>query len=214
MDQSAVDFLTTKDVDYLVLPKGVSAPIPCTGSLKVVTVPEYKSVAPGPYVATLGGCNATAFGLRKVYRLFADLQEAFMSAFTPNDDGSFSYLSVWEAAQFGLMVPVPSKLYSSLLDKDRFPLAGMRFAVKDLMPVSGILTSGGARAMLRLYDTPPNVTAPAVQTLLDLGATLIGKTKLTVFAFGAWPWQTDDFAVGAPSCPRILLRVRMLMMYA
>lgn len=195
LDQSAVDFLTSKDVEYLVLPKGVSAPIPCTGSLKVVTVAGYEKVAPGPYVASLGGCDATTFGLRKVYQLVPDLQEAFMNAITPNDDGSFSYVSVWEAAQFGLMIPVPSRLYSSLLDKEKYPLAGLRFAVKDMMPVKGILTSGGSRAMLRLYDTPPNATAPAVETLLGLGATLVGKTKLTVFAFGAWPWQTDDFAV-------------------
>ena len=152
-------------------------------------------IAPGPYFATLGGCAETSFSLRKVFALIPDLQEAFMNGFTTNDDGSYSYINIWEPAQYGLMVPVPSRLYSRLLDKSRYPLAGYRFAVKDLMPVRGIVTSGGSRAMLRVYNTPAAVTAPAIEQLVDLGATLVGKTKLTVFAFGAWPYQTDDFAV-------------------
>lgn len=160
-----------------------------------MVTPSSCSIPPGPYFAALGGCGASPFSLRKAYALFPDLQEAFMNGFTANDDGSYSYVNVWDPAQYGLMVPVPSKLYSKLLDTSRYPLAGYRFAVKDLMPVQGIVTGGGSRAMLRVYNSPAAATAPAIQQLIDLGATLVGKTKLTVFAFGAWPYQTDDFAV-------------------
>src|SRR5215475_11340548 len=55
------------------------------------------------------------------------------------------------------------------------PLAGLTFAAKDLFDVAGVPTGGGN------HDWPtgrpiPTQHAWAVQTLLDAGATLIGKT--------------------------------------
>jgi len=55
------------------------------------------------------------------------------------------------------------------------PLAGLTFAVKDLFDVAGVATGGGN------HDWPTGRPIPArhcwaVQTLLDAGATLIGKT--------------------------------------
>ncbi|HSS85042.1 MAG TPA: amidase family protein, partial [Reyranella sp.] len=55
------------------------------------------------------------------------------------------------------------------------PLAGLTFAAKDLFDVAGVPTGGGN------HDWPtgrpiPTRHAWAVQTLLDGGATLIGKT--------------------------------------
>jgi amidase len=55
------------------------------------------------------------------------------------------------------------------------PLAGLTFAAKDLFDVAGVPTGGGN------HDWPTGRTVPrqhawAVQTLLDAGATLIGKT--------------------------------------
>src|SRR5512138_2391476 len=55
------------------------------------------------------------------------------------------------------------------------PLAGLTFAAKDLFDVAGVPTGGGN------HDWPtgrpiPTRHAWAVQTLLDAGATLIGKT--------------------------------------
>jgi len=55
------------------------------------------------------------------------------------------------------------------------PLSGLTFAVKDLFDVAGVLTGGGN------HDWPTGRPVPtrhawAVQTLLDAGATLIGKT--------------------------------------
>src|SRR5262245_59166252 len=63
------------------------------------------------------------------------------------------------------------------------PLAGLTFAAKDLFDVAGVLTGGGN------HDWPTHRPVPvrhawAVQTLLDAGATLIGKTITDEVSFG------------------------------
>ena len=55
------------------------------------------------------------------------------------------------------------------------PLAGLTFAAKDLFDVAGVPTGGGNHDWPRGRPIPSR-NAWAVQTLLDAGATLIGKT--------------------------------------
>jgi amidase len=55
------------------------------------------------------------------------------------------------------------------------PLHGLSFAAKDLFDVAGIPTGGGNHDWARANPVPTR-HAWAVQTLLDAGATLIGKT--------------------------------------
>ena len=55
------------------------------------------------------------------------------------------------------------------------PLSGMAFAAKDIFDVAGHVTGGGNPDWQRTHD-PAERTAPAVQALLDAGATLVGKT--------------------------------------
>ena len=55
------------------------------------------------------------------------------------------------------------------------PLAGLRFAAKDLFDIAGHPTGGGNPDWARQNPVPVR-HAWAVQTLLDAGATLIGKT--------------------------------------
>src|ERR1700761_8638788 len=55
------------------------------------------------------------------------------------------------------------------------PLQGLTFAAKDLFDVAGHPTGGGNHDWAR-YNPVPTRNAWAVQTLLDAGATLIGKT--------------------------------------
>jgi amidase len=55
------------------------------------------------------------------------------------------------------------------------PLAGLTFAAKDLFDVAGYPTGGGNPDWATYYPVPTR-HAWAVQTLLDAGATLIGKT--------------------------------------
>lgn len=62
------------------------------------------------------------------------------------------------------------------------PLAGFRFAAKDLFDVAGYPTSGGNPHVLALSGIKTR-TAPTVQTLLDAGAQLVGKTITDELAF-------------------------------
>lgn len=55
------------------------------------------------------------------------------------------------------------------------PLARLTFAAKDLFDVAGYPTGGGSPDWPRWYPIPTR-HAWAVQTLLDAGATLVGKT--------------------------------------
>ncbi len=55
------------------------------------------------------------------------------------------------------------------------PLAGLRFAAKDIFDIAGYVTGGGNPDWARTHD-PATAHAPVVQKLLDAGATLIGKT--------------------------------------
>ena len=55
------------------------------------------------------------------------------------------------------------------------PLSGLTFAAKDLFDVAGVPTGGGNHDWARANPVPTR-HAWAVQTLLDAGATLVGKT--------------------------------------
>ena len=58
---------------------------------------------------------------------------------------------------------------------DDGPLSGLTFAAKDIFDVAGHVTGGGNPDWERTHG-PAERTAPAVQMLLDAGATLVGKT--------------------------------------
>jgi len=60
------------------------------------------------------------------------------------------------------------------------PLAGKTFAVKDNLDVAGLPTTAACPE----FSYIAKETAPAVQRLLDAGATLVGKTNLDQFATG------------------------------
>lgn len=55
------------------------------------------------------------------------------------------------------------------------PLAGLRFAAKDIFDIAGHVTGGGNPDWARTHGSA-TAHAPVVQKLLDAGATLIGKT--------------------------------------
>ncbi|KEF57186.1 uncharacterized protein A1O9_07376 [Exophiala aquamarina CBS 119918] len=79
-----------------------------------------------------------------------------------------------------------SMKYPLYLTQDDRPLAGLRFAVKDTLSIHGLRTGFGSQAWL---ETSPaaTLTAPAIQLLLDAGATLVGKLKTTEFVEGVDP---------------------------
>lgn len=62
------------------------------------------------------------------------------------------------------------------------PLAGLTAAVKDMYDIAGEKTGGGNPDWLA-HARPATKSAPAVQALLDAGATVIGKTVCDEFFF-------------------------------
>ena len=62
------------------------------------------------------------------------------------------------------------------------PLAGLRFAAKDIFDVAGHRTGFGNPTWLETHG-PAGATASAVQALLDAGADLAGKTLTDELAY-------------------------------
>lgn len=62
------------------------------------------------------------------------------------------------------------------------PLAGMRIAVKDNFDIAGHVTGCGNPEWAATHD-PAETTAPLVEKLMRLGATIIGKTQMDELAF-------------------------------
>lgn len=83
-------------------------------------------------------------------------------------------------------VPVPARPTG--------PLAGLRLAVKDLFDVAGYPTSAGQPLMLARSGLK-SAHAPVVQTLLDAGASFVGKTVTDELAFSL---QGQNMHFGQP----------------
>ncbi len=65
--------------------------------------------------------------------------------------------------------------------RDRGPLHGIPFTVKDLFDTAGIRTTGGSRLF---EDYVPEATATVLRRLEDAGAICVGKANLSEFAMG------------------------------
>lgn len=63
------------------------------------------------------------------------------------------------------------------------PLAGLRFAVKDIFHINGLKTSGGSRAYYETYGYQ-NYTTETVALCENAGASLVGKLRTITFALG------------------------------
>lgn len=93
---------------------------------------------------------------------------------------------------------VPSRLYGKATAEK--PLQGMRISVKDNFALEGIKSTMMNRAYTDLYDVK-DTSASHVQKLIDLGATIVGKTKMSAFASAEEP--TDQWIdYHCPSNPR------------
>ena len=130
----------------------------------------------GPYFL-----DAETGSAYKAYRLYEDFSQAFLEPLLQKPDGSFQILSAGMATSGTVTVGVPSRLYYTKTKKQ--PLAGVRVGVKDIYDLSGVKASYGNRARYHLY--PPNeVTAPAIQRLIDAGAIIVGLQTPSQFANG------------------------------
>jgi aspartyl-tRNA(Asn)/glutamyl-tRNA(Gln) amidotransferase subunit A len=79
------------------------------------------------------------------------------------------------------------------------PFHGIPFALKDLVDVKGLVTTGGTDVM---SDNVATASATIAKRLISAGGILIGKTKTVEVAYGAWgtnqvrgtpwnPWDAD-----------------------
>jgi aspartyl-tRNA(Asn)/glutamyl-tRNA(Gln) amidotransferase subunit A len=89
----------------------------------------------------------------------------------------------------------------------RGPFHGVPVAVKDLLTMRGTVTTAGSRV---LADWAPDEDATAVRLLREAGATIVGKTRLSEFAYSPAsnnahygpthnPWQPGRDAGGSSS---------------
>lgn len=89
------------------------------------------------------------------------------------------------------VIPVPSRLYS--LPSPEKPLSGVRVCLKDIFHLKGTKTTMMSRAYTELYPAQER-SASYAQRLLEQGAIIIGKTKMTNFASADEPTsQWIDF---------------------
>jgi amidase len=79
------------------------------------------------------------------------------------------------------------------------PLAGLRFAVKDIIDVAGAVTGAGNPDWYRTH-APAERHATAVGRLLDAGADMAGKTITEEFAYGL---IGENYHYGTPVNPRV-----------
>ncbi|KAI9898060.1 hypothetical protein N3K66_006420 [Trichothecium roseum] len=136
----------------------------------------------------------------QAYRLYADTSQAFLQSSYQDPDGNHHPLPAAIASDAGLTIAVPSRLYHATPPPANKPLAGIRISVKDLFHLRGLRTSFGNKA---LYSLSPrqNATAAAVQRLVDAGAVVVGKNKLSEFGYGG-PFATEHVDYLLPVNPR------------
>jgi hypothetical protein len=135
---------------------------------------EEEVVPTGPYFMSSSG------SLYEAHRLYSDESGAFIETMTQDPLGAYSVLPANLPGQ-NLAVAVPSRLYYTKTAAK--PLAGVRIGVKDLFDIAGLKRSNGNRAWYHLYPPAKN-TASAIQNLIDAGAIIVGKLKLSQFANG------------------------------
>lgn len=112
--------------------------------------------------------------MSKQFDCFHDISLSSISdktRFEPLNAGAYSGLHRAVAA--------PSRLYFEF-SKEK-PLNGLRVTVKDNYKLSGVVQTMGSRSFTRLYG-PQTETADVVRALIDLGAVIVGTTKLGAYA--------------------------------
>lgn len=85
-------------------------------------------------------------------------------------------------------IAVPSRLYSP--PSENKPLAGARVSIKDNYSLEGIRTTMMNRSYNELYP-PRSESSPFVMQLVNMGAVVVGKTKMSAFASAEEP--TDQW---------------------
>jgi Asp-tRNA(Asn)/Glu-tRNA(Gln) amidotransferase A subunit family amidase len=180
---SLASFIANRSISHVY----VSDAFNITGLVTAAVVTAVSSacdLANGPYVASISPRGST-LDLTPVYGLHEDVWESFMSGSIPNNAVA-GHLTLQVSIPGSRMpaIIVPSRIASAITKVAAGPLAGLRFAVKDIFHVKGLKTSGGSRAYYQVYG-PQNYTTDTVEKSLLGDAQLVGKTRTIAFALGA-----------------------------
>ncbi|KAL4877398.1 amidase signature domain-containing protein, partial [Aspergillus karnatakaensis] len=135
-----------------------------------------KDIPPGPYFL-----DSKTGDVYEAYLLYSDVMGSFTDGLIATGDGYYDVLSANLQGYHSVTIGVPSRLYYTKTAEK--PLAGVRLGVKDLFDIKGVKTGCGNRAYYDLYP-PANATGPAIQSLIDAGAIIVGKMKTSQFANG------------------------------
>ncbi|TGO51362.1 hypothetical protein BOTNAR_0359g00120 [Botryotinia narcissicola] len=151
-------------------------------------------IAPGPYILYRGR-------IYEPWRVYNDETLSMMISFKPmggyEKTEMLAELDNTFTANKVRMV-VPSRSYSVVKSSDK-PLSGVRIAVKDIFDIKGFRTSLCNRAWTE-YHAPKSETALSVQRLQDLGAVIVGKTRLNAMLVREETMECVEFL--APFNPR------------
>jgi aspartyl-tRNA(Asn)/glutamyl-tRNA(Gln) amidotransferase subunit A len=108
-----------------------------------------------------------------------ELLDGYLDRIRHHDSTARAYITVTEEIARDAAQRAEVRLCE---DKDSPALAGLPYAVKDLIDVAGVLTTGGSRV---LHDNRARENARIVDLMNDGGAVLLGKANLHEFAYGA-----------------------------
>ncbi|KAG6844007.1 hypothetical protein H0H87_010730 [Tephrocybe sp. NHM501043] len=184
LDEAAEKWLQSSNISHVYLTSNIRLPSIVSPPISQITA----GPPAGPYFTTPS--ESSGLNIHNMYRLRKDEYASFLFGAIPNPSGGDGWIQTnitldESGAQY---IPVPSRV--ALLTKS-LPLSGTRFALKDIFDAKGLPTGAGSLAYARVYPAP-YATAPAIERLLDLGATIIGKTRTSQFAHGAQPWEFED----------------------
>ncbi|KAI0815569.1 amidase signature domain-containing protein [Xylaria sp. FL0064] len=189
---SSVYFLTANNGSLSSLGEGVEALLSKWGTRSAHVLYEQDSQhrttawRSGPYFISEDG-------FRPAWRIFPDLNGAFVFPVVPSEEDHRRFVIPGTAG-----VPVPSRFFFEPASPEK-PLSGMRVAIKDNIDMHGVTTSVGNRAYGELYGAKTK-NADVVERLLDAGAVILGRVKTVQFASGAN--AKDWFGFQAPFNPR------------
>ncbi|MCJ1384206.1 hypothetical protein MMC17_007322 [Xylographa soralifera] len=138
---------------------------------------------PGPYIMKAGS-------LWQARRIYNDSSNTLLTTILPDADSMFRTMRLLGDEYQALSVAVPSRTCRE--KSSTLPLAGTRIVVKDMFDIKGLRTSVGNRNFFNLYPACIE-TATAIQRLIDAGAEVLGKSKLSSFAAREEPTESVDY---------------------
>ncbi|KAL4813738.1 amidase signature domain-containing protein [Aspergillus spinulosporus] len=140
------------------------------------SVHSTRDILPGPYFL-----DPVTGNVYEAYLLYSDVMGSFTQGLIATGNNTYDVLPASLQGYDSLTIGVPSRLYYTKTPEK--PLAGVRMGVKDIYDIRGVKTGCGNRAYYDLYPVA-NTTGPAIQSLIDAGAVVVGKMKTSQFANG------------------------------